>query len=53
MMVPQEKISQQLKVTEQNDMSLDILDIICHNDYSWKSNENQLYIFFSILENII
>lgn len=34
MMVPQDKISQQLKVTEQNDMSLDILDIICHNDYS-------------------
>lgn len=57
MMVPQEKISyrkyQQLKVTEQNDTSIEILDIICHNDYSWKSNGNQLYIFFSILENII
>lgn len=56
-MVPQEKISyrkyQQLKVTEQNDTSIETLDIICHNDYSWKSNGNQLYIFFSILENII
>lgn len=46
MMVPQEKISQQLKVTEQNDMSLDIyltsfVTMIIH--------ENQMkisYIYF-------